>query len=775
MTLRKLKKIFLSKFASAAAVLIAAIFILDRLFFPLPIDKLHRPNSVFVYSRDGQLMRCFLSPDDYWRKPVKLEDISPLLRRSVIAREDRWFFYHPGFNPISLVTAAIDNVREGKVIRGGSTITMQVARMMEPKERTVKSKIIELLRAVQLELHYSKKEILELYFNLAPYGGNIEGVGAASYFYFGKKPSELTASQAALLTSIPNSPTILRPDRSAESSIAKRDQVLKTMLDRGVVDNSEYREALEEEIGECRREAPFLAAHQCEDLAAAHPECPELYSTIDLRIQKICEGVLNDNMIDLKTKGIHNGAAVVIDNSRSRIIALVGSENFFDSKYQGQVNGAKSPRSPGSALKPFVYAMALDDGLLSPNSILSDVPVYYSGYSPENYDNEYRGAVTATEALRMSLNVPAVDLCYRVGQRKFYHLLKSGGISTLTRPYYEYGLPIILGSCEVSLLELTNIYSSFARGGLYRRYTDILGESAGDTLRLVTPEASYIISEILSGLKRPDFPSCWEFSPDIPKVAWKTGTSYGRKDAWSIGCNTKYTIGIWVGNFDGEASPYLVGADAAAPILFKIFQSLSDRDDAGWFNEPPGVSERLVCAASGMRPGRFCPSTVKELYIPGVSPEEKCELHKEIFVDDSTGCALCRFCAVGKSASPIVYEEWPPRIATWLARTGRLSSRLPEHNPECVGSPGGDSPIILSPNGDTKYILRRFLRPEQQKILLDASVASGSRNIYWFFDDLLYEKVGVGEKAFLVPREGRHKITCSDDRGRSTTIYFDIM
>ncbi|MEE9554782.1 MAG: penicillin-binding protein 1C [candidate division Zixibacteria bacterium] len=760
--------------AIAAAIMVLLTMILDRFLFPLPEGNLGKPASTFVYSRDNQLIRCFLSSDGYWRKPVSLSAISPLLRQSVVSREDRWFYYHPGFNPISLFTAAVDNLKAGRIVRGGSTITMQIARMMEPKKRTIGSKIIEIFRAIQLELHYSKDELLELYFNIAPYGGNIEGVGAAAYFYFEKEPSELTPSQAAMLTSIPNLPTLLRPDRNLNNCLVKRDRVLMTMLDRGVIDSSDYLEALDEKINGEKTDPPFLAPHYTTDLALKYPDRSIIRSTIDLKIQSICEGVVENNIDAFRSRGINNAAIVVLDNSKAEVMALVGSADFFDNKSQGQVNGASAARSPGSALKPFVYALAVEEGVLAPNTILNDLPVYYSGYSPENYDRKYRGTVTAASALKQSLNVPAVTLCSRVGMKNFYYLLNKGGISTLNRKYYEYGLPIILGSCEVNLLELTNLYSSLARGGLHLKLKTLKDGSSNDTLRLFSTETSFIISEILAELKRPDFPSCWEFSPNIPKVAWKTGTSYGRKDAWSIGYNSRYTVGVWVGNFSGESSSYLVGAEAAAPVLFEIFESLSGRDDAGWFERPAGVSQRFVCEASGKRPGDLCDVTVGEMYIPGVSPEGKCYIHKEILIDKTTGFRLCKFCVAGKSTNSNIYKDWPPRLMTWLLRTGRIL-QIPEHNPECSGTSGNDRPVIISPNEEVSYVIREHIPPSQQGILLDASVASSTRNVYWFVDGVLYGTVNPGQKLFFVPEKGVHKLTCSDDRGRSTSININIL
>jgi len=762
-------------FAVAVLVMAVTILLFDRVFYPLPNSKLFKANSVFVYSRDGELLRCFLSSDEYWRKPAKISEISSLLKESVITCEDRWFNYHPGFNPVSLIGAAIDNMKSNKVVRGGSTITMQIARMMEPKSRTVKSKIIEIVRAVQLELHYTKDELLELYFNLAPYGGNIEGVGAASFFYFGKEPSELTASQAALLTSIPNSPNRLRPDTEHENSVAKRDRILKIMYDAEVISIDDYNEALDENVGTEKFQPPFLTAHHTIELANEYRGQTTIRSTIDLDIQNFIEGIVQNNISRLKRQGIHNASVVVIDNRGSEVLAIIGSADFFDTPHQGQINGTISSRSPGSALKPFAYALAIENGVITPNMILNDLPVYYAGYSPENYDGKYRGAVSVKEALKLSLNVPAVELCSKVGLRNFYELLKDGGISSMDKKYFEYGLPLVLGACEVKLLDLTNLYSSLARGGVYRELKTTLDSQSGDSLRILSEETSYIVAEMLKELKRPDFPSCWEFSPNIPRVAWKTGTSYGRKDAWSIGFNNRYTVGVWVGNFNGDSSPDLVGAEAAAPILFEIFESLGNRNNYDWFDKPANVGTRYVCAISGMISGEYCNETISEHYIPGVSPSSKCDIHKQLFVDSVTGFRVCNYCAHGSKTEAVVYENWPPKMSTWLLKTGMNISRIPEHNPDCAGASYGDSPIIISPMEDITYIFRDHIPAEQQGILLDASVASGTDKVYWFFNGKLYGKVSPGGKMFLTPRRGKHRLTCSDDRGRSTTINIEIL
>jgi penicillin-binding protein 1C len=647
--------------------------------------------------------------------------------------------------------------------------------MMEPKQRTFISKFIEIVRAFQLEMHYSKRELLELYFNLAPYGGNIEGVGAASYFYFGKNPYELTASQAALLVSIPNSPSALRPDLFLEKSLKARRRVLGVMSSKGIISKDKYTEALQEEIKGKRYDTPSYAAHLCRDLALKNPGKAEIISTIDLRDQIICDRIIRNHKEALRAKGIGNAAVVVLKNTTCQVLAMVGSIDFNDQSNQGQVNGATSPRSPGSTLKPFLYAMALDKGLYSPAAMVEDLPVYFSGYSPENYDQAYRGAVSMAEALRLSLNIPAVSICSRAGQSDFCKLLKSGGITTLYRKDYEYGLPLILGACEVELVELAALYSSLARGGLYIPcQSELTAKTGSDTTRLFSDGASYIISEILSELQRPDFPSSWEFAPDIPKVAWKTGTSYGRKDAWSMGYDPDYTIGVWTGNFSGASSPDLVGAEAAAPILFEVFKAVESDCPAGWFVQPEDVAARQVCATSGLPPNQYCPATISELYLPGVSPSTPCDIHKMVLVDSASGYRLCRFCSSGKKVVQKVYEDWPPKLATWFAQSGKLTQAVPEHNPDCSGTYAGDAPVIVSPNDDAIYVLRPYLPASLQEIALEASAASGASQLYWFIDGELYGRAKPGEKLFYIPKMGIHRLTCSDDEGRSSSLKLCI-
>lgn len=760
----------------ALTATLACLFLfmlLDLVVFPLPKDKLIRSKAHFVYDRNGNLLNCFASQDYFWRMPVKLEEISPELIKTVLNTEDRYFRYHPGVNIFSLITSAIENVREGRVVRGGSTITMQIARMMEPKPRNIMSKLVEIFRAAQLELHYSKNDLLEFYFNLVPYGGNIEGVGTAAYFYFGKSPQDLSASESAILAAIPSSPNNFRPDLEPEQCRKRRDQILASMYERNLLDCAEYLDARMEEIPQQRIEKPFTAPHFSQSIIAENQETSRIYSTIDYETQILCERLAENYHPVLNQTGIHNLSIVVIDNHSGELLAMVGSPDFEDVENHGQINGALAKRSPGSALKPFVYALGFEKGIITPASIVDDIPVNYAGYTPENYDEKYRGIVTIEDALIQSLNIPAVNITKRVGLDNFYSLLRSGGISSLDRQYYDYGLPLVLGACEVSLVDLSNLYACLAREGLYLPLKMIQGRAGSAKKDLLSEEACYLVSNILANLQRPYLPASWEFTRDLPTVAWKTGTSYGRKDAWAIGYNPDFTVGVWTGNFSGEGSPYLVGAESSAPLMFSIFNELTKGKELAWFDPPEVLGRRKVCTVSGMPPNQYCNSTREDFYIKGLSNNTQCDIHQPIWVDKNTGYLLCRACVHMGQPDTLVVEKWPVRLSEWLLAQGRIGI-LPEHNPQCTGIFADGPPQIVSPEKNSLFEIRNGIPIEYQQILFRATAGQESAKVHWFLDSRLYTSCPVGKRVFYKPEKGVHKLMCVDDLGRSNSITFEV-
>ncbi|TET47217.1 penicillin-binding protein 1C [candidate division TA06 bacterium] len=755
-------------------LLVVLVDLLGRVFFPLPEKRLFPPTSVLVLDRHEKPLRIFTSTDDMWRISAPLSEVSPHLTNAVVTVEDRWFRYHFGVNPFSLIRAAITNMKAGKIVTGGSTLTMQIARLMEPKPRTLKSKMIEAVRAVQLEMAYSKNDILELYFNLAPYGGNIVGSASASYFYFNKHQKDITLGEAAFLAAVPNSPTAYRPDAKQSKAKEGREKVLRRLLKRGAITQHQFLEAVSEPLPEKRFPMPFIAPHLARHLKQRYPYENRLVSTIDTRIQILTRNVLKNYLGPLRKKGITQGAVVVMDTRTREVLALVGSLDFFDEEAGGQVNGALSLRSPGSALKPFVYTLAMDEGLVSPQSILLDVPVDYSGFRPLNYDERYRGVITVEEALTHSLNVPAVNLTARFKEEGLYSFLKEAGITTLTRPREYYGLSLILGGCEVKLLELTTLYAGLANGGEFLTYRLLLDQPAQRSRRLLGEGTAFIITDMLTKVTRPDFPKTWESSINLPKVAWKTGTSYGHKDAWSIGYSPDFTVGVWVGNFNGVGSPALVGAEAAAPILFHLFNALASSTPKRWFVKPDCVKEREVCALSGMVPSAHCSALKREYYVPGKSPHVGCTIHQPFNVDKKTGARLCSRCRINRKYETEVFEIWPPKIATWMERNGLRIRRIPEHYPMCPEVIAGGPPVIHSPSARSEYLIRESVGLENQKILLEASVSNSVRKIYWFLDSKLVFQGDPTERVFITPFPGKHTLTCMDEEGRSTDMVLNI-
>jgi len=736
---------------------------------PFPEETLFRPTATLVFDRNGDLLRAFTSEDEKWRFQTSLEEISPELQKFLVFYEDRWFFLHPGVNPFSLLRALRQNLQARKIVSGGSTLSMQIARMMEPKARTWSAKFREIFRALQLEQRYSKKELLEIYFNMAPYGGNIEGVAAAARLYLGKEPANLSAAEAALLTILPNSPNRHRPDLHPEQARQARDRALTRFYRHGLLPEDEYRRALAEEIPRERKTLPFIAPHFTQEIKDRRPAQARIYTTIDRDLQLFCEELLAAHVFDLRVEGITNGAVVVLDNRSHELLAAVGSADFFDEQAQGQVNGYLAPRSPGSALKPFVYALALEKGLITPEHYLEDVPVDYSGFSPINFDRTYNGVVTAKEALMRSLNVPAVNLLARLGEDGLHQLLHKADFSTINHPAEYYGLSLVLGGCEVTLLELTALYSALANGGCYTYPIFRSGQPPLQQKDLFDAGAAYIVTTILQEVDRPDLPSCWEFST-LPTVAWKTGTSYGYRDAWSIGYNPRFTIGVWTGNFSGEGRPGLIGAEAAAPLLFDLFSRMDGRAPVAWFQRPDNVRERRVCALSGQLPGPHCGTLITDLYLTNSSLNTTCSFHRSAFLDAASGYRLPPDRVAGRTVVEKTYINWPPRVAAWFNQNGYFIEELPPLLPETHKTLPGAGPVIRSPAAGSHYYLREGVPPDFQKIAFEAAAGSEVQKLYWFVNGVLLGTTAPGETLFYHPKPGKHRVVCEDDHGRSTRV-----
>ncbi|MCP4701764.1 MAG: penicillin-binding protein 1C [Gammaproteobacteria bacterium] len=761
------------------ALLLAALagFYVSLLTVPLPTDKLTPPQAYRFYDRQERLIAMLISEDEFFRMQIPLDDISPLFINTLLLQEDRYFYQHIGINPFSIIRAAVNNVMAGKIVSGGSTITMQLARMLERRKRTYQAKLIEAYRALQLEVLYSKEEILVYYLGLAPYGGNLEGVQAAAFGYFGKSAANLSIGEIALLAALPKSPARYRPDRHPEQAEAARNNILKKMLAAALISEDQYQRALREPIPKKRQQVKNLIPHLSWNYRLKQKDRYVWHTTLDENIHRRVHKLLRHHIRTLSQYHISNAAAVVIDNRTREVRALVGSVDYFSKENLGANDGSLAPRSPGSTLKPFLYGLVFQEGLIAEKTVLYDIPSTHSGYTPQNYGKKFIGLVRARDALTNSLNVVAVNLSKQLGIGKLHELLKNGGITTLKESPGYYGLPLILGGVEIRLIELVNLYASLADGGIFRPYHIFQGKkNKQENKRLLSREAAWLVTHILTDVERPDFPASWQFAKNRPTIAWKTGTSYGHRDAWSVGYTPKYTIGVWLGNFDGSASKALIGSEAAAPILFDLFQALQTSASSQWFSKPPGVGTRKVCVVCGKLANRQCQSTVDEFYlvhIEGPILHEICDIPQSIAIDTRTGRQA--------DDTPLEYVEqrifniWPSDIATFLLKHGVPVRKAPPYNLKNMAGQKYYPPRIVSPRKNTIY----YRRPDKLKlsdhgITLSAAVTNRIRKVYWFLDGELISETDPLQDVFINPEPGRYEITLADEAGERDKVELII-
>jgi penicillin-binding protein 1C len=738
------------------------LFLLLNLLFPLK-DKIEY--STIITDKNGELINAYLTKDQKWRMKTELKEISPLLRKTIIAKEDKYFYYHPGVNPFAVIRAAFKNIFRLKRTSGASTITMQVARALEPRKRNLLSKMIEMFRAYQLEWKYSKDEILQMYLNLVPYGGNLEGVKSASLLYFSKNPDHLSLAEITALSIIPNRPSSLVMGKNNDMIVAERNRWLKKFAKDKVFTEKEIEDALAEPLTATRTTVPHYAKHLSNKL---YKKGDYYYKThLDLNTQLKTEKIVEDYIRAQRLRNINNASVVIIDNKTHNVIAYVGSANFNDTTDGGQVNGAAAVRQPGSTLKPLLYALCIDEGLLTPKMMMNDVSVNYDGYAPENYDQKYNGYVTMEYSLEHSLNIPAVKSLRMLGKDRLVEKLSSCGFRQIQKDRSKLGLSMILGGCGTTLEELTALFSSFANDGNYYSPSYSDKDTVHKKVNVVSPEAAFIINDILSKVNRPDFPLNWQSTERMPKVAWKTGTSYGRRDAWSIGYNKNYTVGIWVGNFSGVGVPDLNGSNTATPLLFKIFNTIDYDSDEEWFTMPKDCETRMVCSETGLLPSDHCEHLVMDYFIPLISSTAKCNNIKEVLISADEKISYCKNCAPQSGYKKKIYKVIEPEMQAWYEEQKVAYEKIPPHNPDCETIFNGNAPSITSPANGSEYLISR---KRKEPILLTCKTATDVSRVFWYIDNKFFKATAPGEKQFFVPDEGPVKISCTDDKGRNRDI-----
>lgn len=792
------------------------LFFVCNYFFPFKLDISY---SQLILDRKGEIVYGFLSKDDKWRFQTELDEISPTFKETILYKEDRWFYYHFGVNPFAVGRAAARNIWTRRRTSGASTITMQVVRLVNPKSRTYFNKFIETFRAFQLELNYSKDEILQLYLNLIPYGGNIEGVKSASLLYFGQEPEKLSLAQITALTIVPNRPTTLGFSmNSTKDELATTQKIIKERnkwLKRFQKDNLFKTETINDALNEpldinfkkMNREAPHFSFF----LHSKYPNQNVLETTLDRTIQQKVEQITQNYTRRLEKLGIYNSAILVVDNRTKEIRAYIGSQNFSDSLHNGQVDGVQAYRSPGSTLKPLIYGMAFDEGFLTPKRKLLDVPIDYDGYTPENFDKNFNGEVSVEVALAYSLNVPAVNTLKELSVFKMVSKLSDAGFSQIEADRHKLGLSLALGGCGVSLEEMVGLFSAYSTKGVfekphYLKQTTTKSNKQSHSIaeddfsfQLLSEESAYMISDILTKVERPDFPSDYQNSKNVPKISWKTGTSYGRRDAWSIGYNAHYTIGVWIGNFNGQSSEYLTGAQVATPLLFQLFGSVDYAATNESLKPPKTLKQRMVCSETGKVPADFCTSLLNDFYIPTISQSDECQHLKKVFVSNSTlngkeneKITYCSFCLPkDNSENEMQYktEYFPnikPELTSYYLNRNLPIRSVPPHNPNCTHIfKDKNSPQITSLFENREYILD----DDSTQLLLECRTASDISSVFWYVNDKFLKESKPNERVFFSPFEfesstisknkndkkgkthNKTKISCTDNKGRNTDIY----
>jgi len=752
--------------AVSAAALIAGVAL--RLLPHAPLASF-APGSIAVYAADGHLLRLTLAADEQYRLWTRLEDLSPQVVDALLLHEDRYFYWHPGVNFVALARASVLALA-GRGHAGASTLTMQLARRIyHLHTRSVAGKAEQVLAALWLTLRYSKRDVLEAQLNLLPYGGNVQGAGTASLIYFGRATRRLSLGETLALVVIPQSPRARGPAGGEPAALrAARLRLLDRWAARYATDAAALRLAREPLAYGEPGALPFQAPHLTDALLAVSGQRQDIRTTVSLPLQHLLEQSIHRYVDANRDRGIANAAAMLVDLRTMEVKALVGSADYFDASILGQVNGALAKRSPGSTLKPFIYALAIDQGLIHPRTVLKDAPTSFGPYTPENFDRAFLGPVSAQDALIGSRNVPAVALAARLSQPSFYQFLKSAGISRLASERH-YGLALVLGGGEVTMEELATLYATLGNRGVLRALRYTTDAPAGTATQLLSAESSFMVLDMLSHNPRPD--AVEEGSSTGRPIAWKTGTSWGFRDAWSAGIVGSYALVTWIGNFDGRGNPAFIGLRAAAPLFFRIADALDATHPtprAPGFAAPAGVRRIEVCAASGDLPNADCPQRTSTWFIPGRSPIRVSTIHRRLRVDLRTGRQACRDTPT-EFVREEVYEFWPSDLAVLFARAGMPRRQVPVAGACTSSDAASTKPAITSPLAGATYEVRAS-RLGADPMSLVATADGDVRTLYWFVDsDFVGMSAPSAALAWVPSRAGDFTLSVVDDHGASDT------
>ncbi len=796
----KFKSIFRFIFIKHRRItLILGSIVLLAYAFCLPRPLFQSPTSIVLEDKDGNLLGASIARDGQWRFPYS-DRIPEKFEKSILEFEDRRFHYHLGVDPKGIARAIEQNIRNREVVSGGSTISMQVIRMARGnKKRNVWNKIVEAIMATRLEIGYTKKEILSYYASNAPFGGNVVGLDAASWRYYGKRPDLLSWGEAATLAVLPNSPALIHPGRNRDALMQKRNRLLDRLVAQGQLDSISCSLAKSEPLPDKPLPLPRLAPHLLDKVAYEHfygkrNAITRMKTTIDPYFQSQTNNILIRHKERLAANGIHNACVMIMDVESGDILSYVGNMPFIGNEHAPSVDITKAPRSTGSILKPFLYAAMLDEGSLLPDALISDVPTQMGNYRPLNYFETYDGAVPASRALIRSLNVPSIRMLQQYGVEKFHNILGKMGMTTLNRPPSHYGLTLVVGGSEGNLFEITSMYASMARtlnhfydyDGQYdpldfRTANYVHGKSIPRTPKAKLSTQPYVLSaasiwqtfNTIQNVERPTSEGNWEVFDSDRQIAWKTGTSFGFRDAWAVGVTPKYAVGVWTGNADGEGRPGLIGVYASAPILFDIFDFLPHSD---WFDRPEDeMVDILVCAESGHLALPHC-ETKDSLRLPKNGIRSKaCPYHQTIQLDE----AGKRVNAACYSPGRMNTQSWfvlPPLEEHYYQSKHPSYSKLPPFRDGCQGNHSKDNPMqMIYPKYAAKIYVPLDYDGKRSKTVFKATHRNDDATLYWHLGNEFVGQTETFHSLELDPPEGEHILTIVDDEGHQLQQKFEIL
>ena len=753
-------------------ILCILAFLVTGYIFCLPRHLFHVPYSTVVTDRNEELLGARIASDGQWRFPPR-NTTPEKIKECLITFEDKHFYHHWGVNPFAIGRAFYQNVKNKRIVSGGSTLTMQTIRLARNESRTFREKLIEMIWATRLEFRASKEEILSMYISHAPFGGNVVGLDAAAWRYFGHSTDDLSWAESAMLAVLPNAPAMIHLSKGRKTLLDKRNRLLKQLLEKKTIDSSTYELAISEPLPDephaLPQIAPYLVSRFYQERNGEYSR-----STINKGIQTQVEDLAERWSNEFGRSDIRNLAILVIDIPSNQVVAYCGNVHFDRKQGGNQVDVIQAPRSTGSILKPFLYYAMLQEGSLLPDMLLPDVPVNINGFTPQNFSMQFEGAVPASEALARSLNIPAVTMLQRYGVPKFHSFLQQIGLKTINRSSSHYGLSLILGGAEATLWDVTNAYAMMGRSLLQlpQRSCSLLLPTSRITESTdpFQPGAVWQTFDALKEVNRPEEID-WKSIPSMQTIAWKTGTSYGFRDAWAVGVTPRYAVGVWVGNATGEGKPGLVGAQTAGPVLFDIFNLLPS---SSWFTRPAGIFvEAEVCRKSGHLKGRFCDETDTLLVLPAGLRTEACPYHHLVTLSANESQRIYENCA---NTEPTLRKSWftLPPVWEWYYK---------QHHPEYKPLPpfkagcGEDTfqPMqFIYPPMNARIKLPKQLDGSKGFLTVELAHNNPNATVFWHLDETYQAQTQDFHKISLQPAAGKHSLTAVDGEGNTISTTFFV-